>query len=508
MSHYNCEKISNVYWAASDGFKTGRDPMGIQNSSIATYTILLPGMTNLTGHIRYYSLYCWLLDEYAKLDQLEIEKIHQYNFIRRAELIMAFLMQDKSVNSVIGSDFVLRKKEAFFTEGIIDIAQGADYQSSDRYWAYQSGAFGQYYLGSLIYYNLIAVINNAFYVTNNEGASVCDAFRDSVTEDVRRLYLKRIIEGKLYIDDINTLEAIGLTSIKINSSEWIALNNLLIKSDKHGSKISTFRSQSVYLMLKDLQKGVPFSEFIENRYKSFDIRIKDPNAEFGWFFYYLCEVFHYCIETIFCYLLTMIDNLKNPPIEILLDVSTHETTALLEDHEAIKETVADGDIHSSIIQTFHILKTQIKNNQYNHALVSALSLVDLIYIIYSDNRELFIKFEADNDLARQRGILSTGLEDYVEKHKHQDVRERIETIFRQVLNEHYIVALNRMGNSDYDLRKFLIEDGCTILVEIRYPNLTNPRINSLHNYLKDLYYINDRDELTEIGQNFINNYGK
>ena len=26
-----------MYWATNDGFKGGRDPMGIQNSSIATY---------------------------------------------------------------------------------------------------------------------------------------------------------------------------------------------------------------------------------------------------------------------------------------------------------------------------------------------------------------------------------------------------------------------------------------------------------------------------------------
>lgn len=61
MPQYKVTDITNVYWASNDGFKVGRDPMGIQNSPIATYGCLLPGLTNLTGHIRYYSLYCWLL---------------------------------------------------------------------------------------------------------------------------------------------------------------------------------------------------------------------------------------------------------------------------------------------------------------------------------------------------------------------------------------------------------------------------------------------------------------
>ena len=68
MSQFKLSDITNPFWATNDGFKGGRDPMGIQNSSVATYGKLLPGLTNLTGHIRYYSLYCWLISEYQKLN--------------------------------------------------------------------------------------------------------------------------------------------------------------------------------------------------------------------------------------------------------------------------------------------------------------------------------------------------------------------------------------------------------------------------------------------------------
>ena len=88
MAQYKQSEITNVFWASNDGFKGGRDPLGIQNSSIATYSKLLPGLTNLTRHIRYYSLYCWLLSEYDKLEVAGQISLHQYNFIRRAELAM------------------------------------------------------------------------------------------------------------------------------------------------------------------------------------------------------------------------------------------------------------------------------------------------------------------------------------------------------------------------------------------------------------------------------------
>ena len=44
MPQYKVTDITNVYWASNDGFKVGRDPMGIQNSSIATYGCLLERM--------------------------------------------------------------------------------------------------------------------------------------------------------------------------------------------------------------------------------------------------------------------------------------------------------------------------------------------------------------------------------------------------------------------------------------------------------------------------------
>ncbi len=44
-------------------FIRGLDPLGLQNTSDATFTLLLPGLNNVTGRIRYYSFYCWLPDQ-------------------------------------------------------------------------------------------------------------------------------------------------------------------------------------------------------------------------------------------------------------------------------------------------------------------------------------------------------------------------------------------------------------------------------------------------------------
>ena len=64
-----------------------------------------------------------------------------------------------------------------------------------------------------------------------------------------------------------------------------------------------------------------------------------------------------------------------------------------------------------------------------------------------------------------------------------------------------------MGNNDKDLRKFVFEDGKVVLVEIRYPTETSPRVNSLYNFLVDLNYIDSEGNLTDIANNYIRNYG-
>ena len=117
-------------------------------------------------------------------------------------------------------------------------------------------------------------------------------------------------------------------------------------------------------------------------------------------------------------------------------------------------------------------------------------------------------FEQKYDLVRQRGILSEGLKDYVERYVSLPIRTYLEKVLRQVMNEHTFVAIKKMGNSDLDLRKFILENGCAILVEMRYPNETNPRIESLHNFLVDLGYLKIDNTTTPIAKKILSEYGK
>src|SRR2546423_10288758 len=88
---------------------TGRDHLGIQVVSIALYSELLPGLTNVTDRVRYYSFYPWVLHRYAKEVRQASDKTW-YEHLRRAEFLLALVARahhldnEEGGEAIVGSD--------------------------------------------------------------------------------------------------------------------------------------------------------------------------------------------------------------------------------------------------------------------------------------------------------------------------------------------------------------------------------------------------------------------
>jgi hypothetical protein len=508
MAQYKQSDITNIYWASNEGFKGGRDPMGIQNSSIATYGKLLPGLTNLTKHIRYYSLYCWLLNEYNTLAKAEKERgnsipVHQYNYIRRAELAMAFIMKDQGIGAVVGAQFVSQNRYKTIGVGVYDLANGADNKSEDKYWTFETGAFGQYYYGSMNYYDLVKIEERYFYLQKN-GTELANAFCNSVDERVRNTFLTCVWNGTITEKEILELQPLAIHNIQTESEEWRYLNHLLIKRDE----LSSFRKETVYLLLRDLRDGRTVGDFVKNRFINVN-KEKEIGASFGWYFYYLCEGFHYCIDSIFCIILNKIQELHNPPLHLL---SQELVTSILSELDSgLKNQTVEGwskRINENIDSIYDELKEKIKNEQYTQAAALSLKLLLRLFIEYEHNKAKIQDFENRNELNEIRGILSKGLKEFVIQYKSYTIPNYIKALVAQIMQEHTIIAIGKMGNTNSDLRKFILEEGRAVLVETREPMETSPRVDSLKNYLQDLDYLDNNDSLTNIAFNYIDNYGQ
>ena len=138
------------FWGENINLITGLDPLGLQVTSEATYSTLLPGISNLTNRLRYYGFYCWLINFYFQKEK-KGNQTEQYRFIRRAELMIAIIMQSErpEITQITGSLFASNLiKESIDN---YDLAAGADKDKGNEnvYWKYASGAFGQYYFEHL-----------------------------------------------------------------------------------------------------------------------------------------------------------------------------------------------------------------------------------------------------------------------------------------------------------------------------------------------------------------------
>ena len=105
------------------------------------------------------------------------------------------------------------------------------------------------------------------------------------------------------------------------------------------------------------------------------------------------------------------------------------------------------------------------------------------------NREVYFSFENNHKINLQFGNANSFAKRYVGNNIDLKVDAFVRNVIKMVMTDHVTSACRKMGNGQLDLRKFLIEDGRIVFVEMRWPQFTNPRTGSLFSFLEDLSII-------------------
>jgi hypothetical protein len=516
---YNIESYKTPFWAENSGFMTGRDPLGIQNSSITTYGRLLPGMTNLTLRLRYYGLYMWLLNEFDILALKESTQRDQYNFVRRAELIIAFLMMKKFPleQSVIGSDFTSKKeKEGQYNQlGYYDIQLGADKYSNtikgSVYWDFESGALGQYYAGSLIALGLID-ISGKFFRLLEKGKKLATAFEKNINPPQKEVFLKLIKDGKLKLEDIDQITDFALNNISSGSEEWIFYKDLLISEDgidltDNTGLITQLRKNSLKLYLEyiQLEEGlINDQNFIKLQFQS-NITQSNDDASYGWHYYFVNEAFHIALETIFWSILVEIEP-KEQHLESLIrktvEVTIQEADKLYllgNSYKTLRDLINEFK-SANLVESLDELEKLVKSNHnVTIAIAKAFQVMMIIYAKYIDRLEELKNFEQKYKIWGQKGRVYENIKLYIHKNLDKSFESFVNESIKMVLNDHVNTAYRKMGNGESNLLKFIIEDGLIFHIQTMTPRHTSPRLRALENFMRDLSFIDSNKRITEHG---------
>lgn len=490
------------YWGNGSNLKLGLNQLGIRNVSEQLFSVLLPGLNNVSLRVRYYSFYCWIIAQFYK-DKDSVNTKDFYPFVRRAEFLVALI---NAVNEdhvgVPGINYASAIVDNASDGSIISLKDGADINNGrTTYWSNSGGVLRQYYGASLCelglvgnfpdFKNIYNITKEGDYIT---GILLADEFDKSIN-DLKDLFLNSVNKGEVsYTDLLRMKDGFYMKYLSPTSQEREILQSMILQSDSPSEPDASFHRRNTIIYTldylskdKSVLNATGFSRYM---YESFD-SIYDDLTAWGWYAYYLDNNWQYQFTEIFHNILNILKNAINlwTPIEeistgicetVLSQYDTAKTTTL----EDIIITLPEGALSDSTSEAFRILLLRYKEN------VSRL------------DRSL--------DNYKRLNIHSENFFDFVKEVKSRltsPFYEFVKFIIEDIIYRHYRVSFRKMMQTGIATQKFAFENGSLRFIDNWDSTNTSPRIDTLKNFMIDLSIIasdGNTDSLTSIGANLLN----
>jgi len=519
------------FWGAPLRYSTGRDHLGLQATSVATYSFLVPGLTNLTQRARYYSYYPWLVEQYAQ--EIRSSNLYEFNkFMRRGELLYAFasIMLDSELRGVVGSLFVrtyLKENGIPSNSTDINLSEYADIQKGKKtYWQLSGGAFTQYYLGPLIDIGILArAANHRIPVATDIGREIAKSFEQSIGNDAKKVILSSIHSGKLRYSELNKyLHSILPDKIDARGKEASMLLEQLIPpaTDLRGINrrevilfyLSYLSQDSLSDGQYDLPRAIYYSDGNTKKGLSFP---ESTRSLYGWRFYQISEYVHYALEYVMFYLLSFLHEEGGwITIEQCTDVIQKgilkEVSNIIPGLKGITKTTP----LSTVINKLRVYNSVSRNNkgspewlmpsrtEYDDGnLARALMLLFAVYTRHERELNNLYHYGITHHIIRDNSFLdilrfcSRELETPFNSFLHKLVQKHI-------ISCHMEVSYRKMRGDMKNTLKFQYEDASLSGLEIVNPVMTSPRLLSVLNFIKDLGLVSKDNKPTKDGLGLIN----
>ncbi len=507
-------------------FIRGLDPLGLQNTSDSTFSLLLPGLNNVTGRIRYYSFYCWLFDVYSKVVG-STNPENQKQFIRRAEYIIALASQyiTGDASSIPGSNYA-RQEIVFKGEVEHSLQAGTfkeDGSTRETYWNYGTGAFGQYYLGSLRDIGIISERDNhiGVYVRTNKrednsisGEELAEAFEANISPHIKSLFLKCISAGSISDNQLKELlPEFDLTTILKDSDEQSLLVKLLLQKDfplRIEENPKTLRNQTIKHLLDfiKINEG-DFSDRIFI-YNCFDRKGKVEQNEdeclMGWYYYQFNEFWHFANTSIFNGTLAHLEKISDPNWYPLSQLVKEVSNQVVEQYIALnfatyKESTVDEVLinisgSSTIYDYLELTTKSVLSDKVTNAFL-------LMFTLYIENREKLVDLKTyaeSNQVAKDGEGTGYFITQFESKKGITFQKFVYDYIYLNIIYRHQYVAFRKIGGGSQSTQKFIIEDNYIRYLGNFEAGYTGPRIGRLIAFLKDLDVISNENKLTSKGE--------
>ncbi len=234
--------------------KGGLDPLGMQNSSVALYQRLIPGIGNVTLRMRYYGLYPWLVRHYLKTNGSTDPEVWRV-FLRGAEALYALIAHQAGGEfGVAGTLWAIRAVTAVKAGGgliPIDFAAAAAPGSDDHYFAQSWGVFGLAYQSQLYEIGVLSrgEGHGIPLPSKESGVALAEGFESAMGE-AAQLFKDVHARGLVTLAELDALNPFAPSQIAFSSAERDVYQRVLFRKSADGDTPGSFRTQTLLLVLK------------------------------------------------------------------------------------------------------------------------------------------------------------------------------------------------------------------------------------------------------------------
>ena len=506
-------------WTKAGKWSLGRDPLGMQATSVRMYRTLVPGLTNVTNRLRYYSFYCWVVALWARVRHAD-DELEWRLFIRRAEALYALACESVESNTrgLAGSEWA-RKYWTEFKGTRIDLVPHTNRPGeTGQYLMAKRGNFGQFYVRSMLEVKLLGDSARVPIVAK-DGQNLAEAFAAAIGEQVDGELATAVNSGALSKVALQRIgEATHPSRLSGNTREMRLLRDFLWPKslDAPGSKA---RRSSAWLLLDLSRKGVNIFDETALR-RAFYLRVLPDGKPYTpggaivdrWRAFQANELCHIALEVLLnamtSALLREVEGID--PGRLVRDLVTSVIPAkerklpwaqwaadsandVPDSEDALSDEVLDG------LQHFRDRAEDRK------VLLAAANLLGVLWHKWGASgqqvRDEISAFSVRGG-SSLAGVLST-----LEAESSSPVTEALAAVLRRhVIAEHLAIAGRKLAFSGKYTYRFVFEDGALsdgVVAEYGY---TNPRLGNLATFLEDARLVDAEGQVTATGLSLLHDH--
>lgn len=504
-------------WTEQDESQ-GLDPLGMQNTSIALYQWLLPGISNVTLRMRYYALHTWLTAEYARAHHsTDVEDWCQ--FLRRGEALYALIAQYNTQDGgVAGTRWATRKLNQLQNDRV-DFSANTDRQSSAQYLKQKFGAFGAAYSSQLLELGLIEKADG--HDIPLPSRAIGQALALTFATEIKAFghqFLQAAQNGSVTLNGLARMAGMVPSAIGDESGERRMYEQILFAADAPVDSRAARRRATLRLVLHTAHELQRLPEPDDVRWTSYSgynydgtplpgLTGADADHRYKWRIYHANDMLHVCHESLLRFVLEVLsefpggialDELLREVVGRLLGVPEHAPSTWAELEKSV--TVSDNawseepDAEWLLVET--LMGVRIEAPFTADIAYQALRLLAVLSRRLRPECDQIAKVLAPAKHETSQTIFTEP--QFVWMRKELPIEQTLaQLIQKRVLDRHLSVAFQKMRAGDYTFL-FEMDEGRLRFRKKAGPVLTNPRLGPAIRFLHDIHLL-DNDGITNAG---------